>query len=127
MEIQYSITNRSHNYPNIIIQQPADLQAKAKEAQYLSDKQTLNPGGGGAIVRNPSPSPSAVSKISVCTNLGRPKSNSNQSSCSSVFSDLTISKSSGTATITPIDGIGKTNTKMSQMISDDVSLSRMSR
>lgn len=45
--------SRSHIYPNIVIQQPADLHAK--DPLYLGDKPT------GAIVRNPSPSPSNFS------------------------------------------------------------------
>ncbi|XP_031621852.1 protein AF-10-like isoform X2 [Contarinia nasturtii] len=104
--------NRSHNLPNVIVQQAADLQVR--DQLLLADKQALVP--GGAIVRNPSPSQS-TGKIS--SNLGL-SSKGKGTGGSSLFSDLSTSNSSSN-----METLGVKLSAKTAHLADDVSLSRI--
>ncbi|XP_055303674.1 protein AF-10-like isoform X2 [Sitodiplosis mosellana] len=99
--------NRSHNLPNVIVQQPAELQVR--DPLLLSDKQTLVP--VGAIVRNPSPSQSGI-KLS-----SKGKGNTGNSS---LFSELSTAN-----TPSNMETLGVRLSAKTAHLADDVSLSRI--
>lgn len=120
--------NRSHNVPNVIVQQPAEIHVK--DPLFLSEKQTLVPGGN--IVRNPSPS----QPIKLSLNVGKGKINSvhpihpihpihnvhQVHPNPSIFSDLNTAN-----TPSNMETLGvKLNVKTAHL-ADDVSLSRITR
>lgn len=104
--------NRSHNLPNVIVQQPAELQVR--DPLLLSDKQTLVP--GGAIVRNPSPSQSG---IKLPPSIGKGKSNTGNSS---LFSELNTANNPSN-----METLGVKLSAKTAHLADDVSLSRITR
>lgn len=89
---------------------------------YLSDKQSI--ASGGAIVRNPSPSPnsvSAISKLGTNPSAGKLKGNLNQSN-PTPFSDFALNST------TPMDNVGvKINNTRTAQLADDVNLSRITK
>lgn len=116
--LQSQHLNRSHNLPNVVVQQAAELHVK--DPIFLSDKQALVP--GGAIVRNPSPS-QAGAKIPI--NMGKGKSNvhAGQPQPSSLFPDLSMANNAPSN----MEVLGvKLNAKTAHL-ADDVSLSRISK
>lgn len=110
--------NRSHNLPNVVVQQSAELHVK--DPIFLSDKQALVP--GGAIVRNPSPS-QAGAKIPINIGEGKNIVHPVQPQQSPLFSSLSIANN----TPSNMETLGvKLNSKAAHL-ADDVSLSRISK
>lgn len=112
MWIQNQHLNRSHNLPNVIVQQSTELQVR--DQLLLSDKQALVP--GGAIVRNPSPSQNS---IKLPANVGKGKGNTGNPS---LFSELSTANNPSN-----METLGVKLSAKTAHLADDVSLSRITR
>lgn len=97
------------------MQQQAEIHVK--DSIFLSEKQTLVP--GGAIVRNPSP----LQPAKLSTNIGKVKGNAHLSQPkSSLFSDLSSVNNSSN-----METLGVKLSAKTAHLADDVSLSRITR